>query len=151
MKPRCNLVGVEKALPFRPEGGTLPYQSYIGLLAEGSPRPSAPKTTPSAGTGSHKAPLRAGLKIRGLTTHNSSSSGSLTAVGYMIGQRRGRFMKLAPIASGLLAAASLASPAFARGALHLLDPAWNPEHIRGLPAEVRNALAHMCGDPQAEH
>src|SRR5215813_2675668 len=60
-------------------------------------------------------------------------------------------MKLAPIASGLLAAASLASPAFARGALHLLDPAWNPEHIRGLPAEVRNALAHMCGDPQAEH
>ena len=60
-------------------------------------------------------------------------------------------MKLAPIASGLLLAASLASPAFARGALHLLDPAWNPEHIRGLPAEVRNALAHMCGDPQAEH
>src|SRR5262245_50411133 len=60
-------------------------------------------------------------------------------------------MKLAPIASGLLVAASLASPAFARGALHLLDPAWNPEHIRGLPAEVRNALAHMCGAPQAEH
>jgi hypothetical protein len=60
-------------------------------------------------------------------------------------------MKFAPIAMGLLATASLASPAFARGTLHLLDPAWNPEHIRGLPAEVRNALTHMCGDPQAEH
>jgi hypothetical protein len=61
-------------------------------------------------------------------------------------------MKLAPIGIGLLATASLASPAFARGTLHLLDPAWNPEHIRGLPAEVRNALAHMCGETsQAEH
>ena len=26
-----------------------------------------------------------------------------------------------------------------------------PQHISGLPAEVRNALAHMCGDSQAEH
>ena len=60
-------------------------------------------------------------------------------------------MKLAPIAIGLLATASLTSLAFARGTVHLLDPAWNPEHIRSLPAEVRNALAHMCGDPQAEH
>jgi len=60
-------------------------------------------------------------------------------------------MKLAPIGIGLLATASLASPAFARGTLHLLDPAWNPEHIRGLPAEVRNALGHMCGKQQAEH
>ena len=46
-------------------------------------------------------------------------------------------MKLAPIAIGLFAIASLASPAFARGTLHLLDPAWNPEHIRGLPAVRR--------------
>jgi hypothetical protein len=60
-------------------------------------------------------------------------------------------MKLTPIATGLLAAASLASPAFARGGLHLLDPAWNPQHISSLPAEVRNDLAHMCGDSQAEH
>ena len=60
-------------------------------------------------------------------------------------------MKLAPIAIGLLATASLTSLAFARGTVHLLDPAWNPEHIRSLPAEVRNALAHMCGDPQAQH
>ena len=52
-------------------------------------------------------------------------------------------MKLAPIAIGLLATASLTSLAFARGTLHLLDPAWNPEHIRSLPADVRNALGHM--------
>ena len=52
-------------------------------------------------------------------------------------------MKLAPIAVGLLATASLASPAFARGGLlHLLHAARNPEHLRGLPAEVRNGLAH---------
>src|SRR5262249_43725820 len=57
----------------------------------------------------------------------------------------------APIAIGLLATASLASPAFARGVLHLLDPAWNPDHIRGLPAEVRNNLAHVCANSQAEH
>src|SRR5262245_2380521 len=61
-------------------------------------------------------------------------------------------MKLAPIAIGLLSTATLASSAFARGGpLHVFDPAWNPEHIRGLPTEVRNALAHMCGDSQAEH
>jgi hypothetical protein len=61
-------------------------------------------------------------------------------------------MKLAPIAIGLLATASVASPAFARGGSpHLLDPALNPQHITGLPAEVRTALAHMCGDSQAEH
>ena len=61
-------------------------------------------------------------------------------------------MKHIVVAIGLLAAAtSQASSAFARGALHLLDPAWNPEHIRNLPAEVRNALAHICKDPQAAH
>ena len=56
-------------------------------------------------------------------------------------------MKLAPIALGLLATVSLASPAFARGGPpHLLDPAWNPQHISSLPAEVRNAVAQMCGE-----
>ena len=35
-------------------------------------------------------------------------------------------MKLAPIAIGLLATASLASPALARGTLHLLHPARSP-------------------------
>jgi hypothetical protein len=62
-----------------------------------------------------------------------------------------RIMKLALIAIGLLATASLALPAFARGGLHLLDPAWNPQHISGLPAEVRNALAHRCRDSKSEH
>ena len=61
-------------------------------------------------------------------------------------------MKLAPIFIGLLAAASLALPASARGGVpHLFDPPLNPQHISGLPAEVRNSLARMCGDPQAEH
>jgi len=60
-------------------------------------------------------------------------------------------MKRTLIAIGLLATASLALPAFARGSLHLLDPAWNPQHISGLPAEVRNALARMCRDSRAEH
>ena len=54
-------------------------------------------------------------------------------------------MKGTLIAIGLLATASLAPPALARGGLHLLDPAWNPQHISGLPAEVRNALAHSHG------
>ena len=55
-------------------------------------------------------------------------------------------MKLAPIAVGLLATASLASR-LSRSwwCPHLLDAARNPEHIRGLPAEVRNALAHSHG------
>jgi hypothetical protein len=60
-------------------------------------------------------------------------------------------MKCILIAIGWLATASLALPAFARGGLHLLDPAWNPRHISSLPAEVRNALAHMCRDSKAEH
>jgi hypothetical protein len=60
-------------------------------------------------------------------------------------------MKGTLIAIGLLATASLALPAFARGGFHLLDPAWNPQHISGLPADVRNALTHMCRDSQAQH
>src|SRR5262249_45531796 len=43
--------GREKASPFRPEGGAELYLSYSGLLAEGSPVPSAPKTTRGAGLG----------------------------------------------------------------------------------------------------
>jgi hypothetical protein len=60
-------------------------------------------------------------------------------------------MKSTLIAIGLLATISLALPAFARGGVHLLDPAWNPQHISGLPAEVRNDLAHRCRDSKAEH
>jgi hypothetical protein len=55
------------------------------------------------------------------------------------------------IAIGLFAIIGQASPAFARGALHLLDPSLNPQHISGLPAEVRGALAHMCRGAQAQH
>src|SRR5262245_4520290 len=60
-------------------------------------------------------------------------------------------MKLALIAIGILATISQASPAFARGGLRLLDPTLNPQHINGLPAEVRDAVAHMCRSAQAEH
>jgi hypothetical protein len=60
-------------------------------------------------------------------------------------------MKLALVVVGVLAAISQASLAFSRGAgLHPEDP-WNPQHIEGLPPEVRNALAHMCRTPRAEH
>ena len=57
-------------------------------------------------------------------------------------------MKCTLIAIGLLA---IALPAFARGGLHLLDPAWNPQHISGLPAEIRSALANICRHSKAEH
>jgi hypothetical protein len=60
-------------------------------------------------------------------------------------------MKLGLIAIGLFALAGQPSLAFARGGLHLLDPSLNPQHINGLPAEVRNALAHMCRGAQAQH
>ena len=56
-------------------------------------------------------------------------------------------MKPARMALALLATISLASPAFARGgSVRTLDPALNPQHIDSLPAEVRNAVAQMCGD-----
>jgi hypothetical protein len=59
-------------------------------------------------------------------------------------------MKLA-LTIGLLAIAGQASLAFARsGGIHSEDP-WNPQHINGLPPEVRNALAHMCGTARAQH
>jgi len=60
-------------------------------------------------------------------------------------------MKLALIAIGLLTTISQVAPAFARGGgIHSEDP-WNPQHINGLPAEVRNALARMCGTARAQH
>jgi hypothetical protein len=61
-------------------------------------------------------------------------------------------MKLALIAIGLFATTGQTSLAHARGGgLHLLDPPLNPQHINGLPAEVRNAVAHTCRNVQAEH
>jgi hypothetical protein len=60
-------------------------------------------------------------------------------------------MKLALIAVGLLATISQVPSAFARAAgFHGEDP-WNPQHIGGLPAEVRTALARMCGGSRAQH
>lgn len=57
-----------------------------------------------------------------------------------------------------LSAASLVTVAFtgaqAKSTMRLEDP-WNPQHINGLPAEIRNALAlyaRACGGPlAAEH
>ena len=37
------------------------------------------------------------------------------------------------------------SPAIARGGGSTPDHPWNPEHISQLPAEVRNAVSHLCG------
>jgi hypothetical protein len=59
-------------------------------------------------------------------------------------------MKLALIAIGLLVTTGQTSLAFARGGVHPEDP-WNPQHINGLPAEVRNVLARMCGGSRAQH
>jgi hypothetical protein len=57
-------------------------------------------------------------------------------------------MKLALIAIGLLAT----SQALARGGGVHLEDRWNPQHIDGLPEEIRNALARMCGGAsRAEH
>jgi hypothetical protein len=69
----------------------------------------------------------------------------------MLREAKRLIMKLALIAIGLFAITGQASLAFARGGLHLLDPSLNPQHINGLPAEVRNALAHMCRGAQAQH
>jgi hypothetical protein len=37
------------------------------------------------------------------------------------------------------------SAAVARGSAATADHPWNPEHINQLPAEVRNAVSHLCG------
>jgi hypothetical protein len=69
----------------------------------------------------------------------------------MLPEAKRLIMKLVLIAIALLATASQASLAFARGGgLHAEDP-WNPQHIDGLPAEVRSALARMCGGSRAQH
>jgi len=62
------------------------------------------------------------------------------------------FAKLGLIAIGLFAITGQTSLAFARGGvISALDPPLNPQHINGLPAEVRSALAHMCRGAQAQH
>jgi hypothetical protein len=70
----------------------------------------------------------------------------------MLGVAERLLMKIALIAIGLFAITGQPSLAFARGGgLHLLDPPLNPQHVNGLPAEVRDALAHMCRGAQAQH
>jgi hypothetical protein len=39
------------------------------------------------------------------------------------------------------------SPAFARSGGPTAEDRWNPQHVSGLPAEVRNAVVRMCGQP----
>jgi hypothetical protein len=51
----------------------------------------------------------------------------------------------------LFAISCQASPAFARGGGPHPDDPWNPQHIEGLPSEVRNVLARMCSSPRAAH
>jgi hypothetical protein len=60
-------------------------------------------------------------------------------------------MKITLTAIGLLVVPSYAVPALARAIL-LGEDRWNPQHISGLPAEVRGALVRMCGGSiRAEH
>jgi len=60
-------------------------------------------------------------------------------------------MKFALIAVGLLAIISQVPPAFGRaGGMHAEDP-WNPQHVNGLPPEIRSVLGHMCAAPRAQH
>jgi hypothetical protein len=63
-----------------------------------------------------------------------------------------RWLQLA-VSAGLLVGGGMTS-AQALGGMRLEDP-WNPQHIDGLPAEIRNAIApyaRVCGAPlAAEH
>jgi hypothetical protein len=59
-------------------------------------------------------------------------------------------MKLDLIAFSSLAISAL-SPAFALSTAPHHDERWNPQHIEGLPAEVRSAVARVCGRARAEH
>jgi hypothetical protein len=60
-------------------------------------------------------------------------------------------MKFAFIVIWLLAIIAQVLPALARSAaVHPEDP-WNPQHIDGLPSEVRHVLARMCSSPRALH
>jgi len=60
-------------------------------------------------------------------------------------------MKLVLIAICLLACFGQVPLVLARSAgPHPEDP-WNPQHIDGLPSEVRNAVKRMCNRSRAEH
>ena len=57
-------------------------------------------------------------------------------------------MKVVLVAIGLLATTS---QVLARSTGAHLEDRWNPQHISGLPINVRNALERMCGASRAEH
>jgi hypothetical protein len=59
--------------------------------------------------------------------------------------------KVAFIAIVLLMTVAQASRVFARGGGPRAEDPWNPQHIEGLPSEVRDALKRMCASPRAEH
>ena len=72
----------------------------------------------------------------------------LGEIRFYVEAAKGPIMKLAPIAIGLLATASLASPAFARGTLHLLDPTLNPERYASAASYgQRRPLGTPTGGP----
>jgi hypothetical protein len=59
---------------------------------------------------------------------------------------RSLIMKFALIAVGLLAIIGQVPPAFGRaGGIHAEDP-WNPQHINGLPPEIRNVYVRRPGE-----
>jgi hypothetical protein len=60
-------------------------------------------------------------------------------------------MKRTLIAAALLVTAIQASPAFARAGGGPREDPWNPQHIDGLPSEVRSAVKRICSNPRAEH
>jgi hypothetical protein len=56
------------------------------------------------------------------------------------------------VAVTALAVIGAAPPAIGRSGLSNADHPWNPEHITGLPKEVRNTLARVClSPPNAGH
>lgn len=59
--------------------------------------------------------------------------------------------RLMTIGVGALVSSLVSSSVIARGPVKA-DDRWNPEHISGLPTEVRNAVLQMCRhEPRAEH
>jgi hypothetical protein len=59
-------------------------------------------------------------------------------------------MKIGVIVTSSLAISAIV-PASALSTAPHRDDRWNPQHIDGLPAEVRSAVAHVCGSARAEH
>ena len=59
-------------------------------------------------------------------------------------------MKTSVIVISSLAISSV-SPASALSTAPHHDDRWNPQHIEGLPTEVRSAVARVCRSARAEH